>query len=91
MKVGKGLEFPVVALAGVGHMQAEGEDEQEAAWVFFVAATWATQRLVIGVGWGGGRGVYGMTFIVSRYQFETSSPMRSQRIQAAASLTVTMR
>ena len=44
------LEFPVVALPGVGHMPAAGEDEQEAARVFYVAATRATQRLVIGVG-----------------------------------------
>ncbi len=50
MKVSKGLEFPVVALPGVGHMPAAGEDEQEAARVFYVAATRATQRLVIGVG-----------------------------------------
>ena len=54
MKVSKGLEFPVVALPGVGHMPAIGEDEQEAARVFYVAATRATQRLVIGVG-GDGR------------------------------------
>ena len=50
MKVSKGLEFPVVALPGVGHMPAVGEDEGEAARVFYVAATRATQRLVIGVG-----------------------------------------
>ena len=50
MKVSKGLEFPVVALPGVGHMPAAGEDEQEAARVFYVAATRATQRLVIGAG-----------------------------------------
>ena len=50
MKISKGLEFPVVALPGVGHMPANGEDEQEAARVFYVAATRATQRLVIGVG-----------------------------------------
>ena len=49
MKVSKGLEFPVVALTGVGQMPAKGEDEQEAARVFYVAATRATQRLVIGV------------------------------------------
>ena len=49
MKVNKGLEFPVVALPGVGHMPAAGEDEREAARVFYVAATRATQRLVIGV------------------------------------------
>ncbi len=56
MKVSKGLEFPVVALPGVGHMPAQGEDEQEAARVFYVAATRATQRLVIGVGGDGGLG-----------------------------------
>ena len=50
MKVSKGLEFPVVALPGVGHMPAAGEDETEAARVFYVAATRAMQRLVIGVG-----------------------------------------
>ena len=56
MKVSKGLEFPVVALAGVGHMPAKGEDEHEAARVFYVAATRATQRLVIGIGGDGGFG-----------------------------------
>ena len=50
MKISKGLGFPVVALPGVGHMPAAGEDEQEAARVFYVAATRATQRLVMGVG-----------------------------------------
>ena len=54
MQVSKGLEFPVVALHGVGHMPSAGENEMEAARVFYVAATRATQRLVIGVG-GGGR------------------------------------
>ena len=39
MKVSKGLEFPVVALPGVRHMPAAGEDEQEAARLFYVAAT----------------------------------------------------
>lgn len=47
MKVSKGLEFPVVALPGVRHMPAAGEDEKEAERVFYVAATRATQRLVI--------------------------------------------
>jgi hypothetical protein len=56
MKVSKGLEFPVVALPGVGHMPAPGEDEKDAARVFYVAATRATQRLVIGVGGDGGFG-----------------------------------
>ena len=56
MKVSKGLEFPVVALPGVGHMPAPGVDEKEAARVFYVAATRATQRLVMGVGGDGGFG-----------------------------------
>ncbi len=56
MKVSKGLEFPVVALPGVGHMPAPGEDEKEAARVFYVAATRATHRLVIGMGRGGSFG-----------------------------------
>ncbi|MBT0570388.1 DEAD/DEAH box helicase [Curvibacter sp. CHRR-16] len=49
MKVSKGLEFPVVALPGVGHMPAPGQDEKEAARVFYVAGTRATQRLMMGV------------------------------------------
>ena len=56
MKVSKGLEFRVVALPGVGHIPAKGEDEKEAARVFYVAATRATQRLVIRVGGDGGFG-----------------------------------
>ena len=35
MKVSKGLEFPVVALPGMGHMPAAGEDEKEAAPAFY--------------------------------------------------------
>ena len=46
----KGLKLPVVVLPGVGHMYAAGEDEKEAAQVFYVAATRATQRLVMGMG-----------------------------------------
>lgn len=38
MKVNKGLEFPIVALLGVGHLPALGEDEKQAARVFYVAA-----------------------------------------------------
>lgn len=56
MKVSKGLEFPVVALPGVGHMPAAGEDEQEAARVFYVAATRATQRLIVTASGGSGFG-----------------------------------
>lgn len=54
MKVSKGLEFPVVALPGVGYMPAAGEDEKEAARMFYVAATRAMQRLVFGVAGGFG-------------------------------------
>jgi hypothetical protein len=56
MHASKGLEFAVVALPGVGHMPASGEDEKEAARVFYVAATRATHKLVMGVG---GHGVLG--------------------------------
>ena len=56
MKISKGLGFPLVASPAVGHMPAAGEDEQEAARVFYVAATRATQRLVIRVGGGAGLG-----------------------------------
>ena len=48
VRVSTRLGFPVVVLAGVGHMPAKGENEQEAARVFYVVATRATQRLVIG-------------------------------------------
>jgi len=47
MHVSKGLEFPVVALMGVGQMPAEGEDERDEARLFYVGATRATHRLVI--------------------------------------------
>lgn len=49
MKVSKGLEFPVVALPGVGHMPAAGE-QQEAARMFYVVATRATHQLLLTVG-----------------------------------------
>ncbi len=45
IKVSKGLAFPVVALPGVGLMPAKGENEKDAARVFYVTATRATQRL----------------------------------------------
>jgi hypothetical protein len=47
MHVSKGLEFPVVALSGAGHMPEEGHNEAEEARLFYVAATRATQRLII--------------------------------------------
>jgi len=45
----KGLEFPVVALPGVGHMPGAGENEHEEARLFYVAATRATERLIVTV------------------------------------------
>lgn len=47
MHASKGLEFPVVALAGTGHMPEVGQDEAEEARLFYVAATRATQRLIV--------------------------------------------
>lgn len=58
MKVSKGLEFAVVALPGIGHMPTQGEDEKEAAQIFYVAATRATKQLIVGVD-GGGKGGFG--------------------------------
>ena len=54
MHASKGLEFPVVALMGVGQMPAAGEDERDEARLFYVGATRATQRLVIGASGDGG-------------------------------------
>jgi len=47
MHVSKGLEFPVVALVGVGDMPGAKQDESEEARLFYVAATRATQELYI--------------------------------------------
>ena len=49
MHASKGLEFPVVAVAGVGQMPREGEDAADEAKLFYVAATRATQKLVLTV------------------------------------------
>jgi superfamily I DNA/RNA helicase len=49
MHASKGLEFPVVALSGVGRMPEEGHEEADEARLFYVAATRATQRLLIPV------------------------------------------
>jgi hypothetical protein len=56
MHVSKGLEFPVVALPGIGQMPMAGEDEHEEARLFYVAATRATQKLMITVS---GDGAFG--------------------------------
>jgi superfamily I DNA/RNA helicase len=47
MHASKGLEFPLVALVGVGQVADEAEDDIEEARLFYVAATRATQRLFI--------------------------------------------
>ena len=60
MKVSKGLEFPFVAIPGVGAMPAPGEDEKEEARLFYVAATRATERLVLTIS---GDGAFGKKFV----------------------------
>ena len=49
MKVSKGLEFAVVAIPGLGRMPLEREDEGDEARLFYVAATRATDKLLITV------------------------------------------
>jgi len=56
MHASKGLEFALVALPGIGQMPGAGDDEREEARIFYVAATRATQRLVITVSGEGGFG-----------------------------------
>lgn len=56
VRVSKGLEFLVVAMPGVGHMPAPDQDAQEEARLFYVGATRATQRLIVGVS---GDGAFG--------------------------------
>ncbi len=59
MHASKGLEFPVVAVPGVGQMPEEGEEVGDEARLFYVAATRATQKLVVTVSGDGafGRGL----------------------------------
>jgi hypothetical protein len=47
MHASKGLEFPVVALPGVGMMPEPGEAEADEARLFYVAATRATDTLIV--------------------------------------------
>jgi len=49
MKVSKGLEFPFVAIPGIGQMALADEDEKEEARLFYVAATRATDKLLLTV------------------------------------------
>lgn len=62
MKVSKGLEFPVVAIPGLGQMPVKGEDEKEEARLFYVAATRATDKLIVTVS---GPGLFGERVCVS--------------------------
>jgi len=55
MHASKGLEFPLVALPGVGNMPETGESEADEARLFYVAATRATETLFITLS---GRGAY---------------------------------
>jgi hypothetical protein len=57
MHASKGLEFPIVALAGVGQMPEADEDPQDEARLFYVAATRATSRLLVGAS---GEGSFGL-------------------------------
>lgn len=47
MHASKGLEFPVVAIAGLGHMPYRAEQEADDARLLYVAMTRATERLVL--------------------------------------------
>lgn len=49
MRVSKGLEFPVVAIPGVGRLPTAEQDEREAARLLYVAATRATEALLLTV------------------------------------------
>ncbi|MDR2153960.1 MAG: NERD domain-containing protein [Burkholderiaceae bacterium] len=49
MHASKGLEFSVVAVAGVGQMPHKKEDAADEARLFYVAATRATQKLIVTV------------------------------------------
>jgi superfamily I DNA/RNA helicase len=56
MHASKGLEFPVVALAGVSGMPAEDCAEPDEARLFYVAATRATDVVIIPVAGDSGMG-----------------------------------
>jgi superfamily I DNA/RNA helicase len=49
MHATKGLEFPVVALVRASHIPAANQSEKDEARLFYVGATRATQRLIIGL------------------------------------------
>jgi hypothetical protein len=60
MHASKGLEFPVVALPGVGEMPESGEDPKDEARIFYVAATRATHRLIVTAS---GAGAFGQLLV----------------------------
>jgi len=47
MHASKGLEFPIVAIAGLGHMPYRPDQEADDARLLYVAMTRATERLVL--------------------------------------------
>lgn len=49
MHASNGLEFPVVALVGAGHIPTSGEGERRKAKLFYAGATLVKQRLIIGL------------------------------------------
>ena len=49
MHASKGLEFPVVSMLGVSQAAENREDERDEARLFYVGATRATQRLIVGM------------------------------------------
>ena len=59
MHASKGLEFPVVAVAGVGQMPRKGEETADEARLFYVAATRATHKLIVTVS---GQGEFAQAF-----------------------------
>ena len=60
MHVSKRLEFPLVALPGVGYMPEDGEPEADEARLFYVAATRATHSLYITLS---GTGAFGQRLV----------------------------
>jgi superfamily I DNA/RNA helicase len=54
MHASKGLEFPVVALPGVGRTPETGSNDADEARLFYVAATRATHTLYITLSGNGG-------------------------------------
>lgn len=73
MKVSNGLGLPVVALPGAGHMP---EAEKDEARLFYVAATRATQKLVLGVGGVLGTSLLSDSFSGSAYYATANIPTR---------------